>query len=215
MGVKNCFTVLHCGLQQTFFLKKVRCLLKEKHTQEFVMEYLPYEQQPAVTWEDRAAERIMQLEGLNYSFKAIHQREDYSLRPRGRVTVSYPEENGTYSKDYGDNSARPNEYSTELDAEINLKNRLIPEYIERSRELFPNYDNYSENLRIELLQSVFRGWTSPKTRGHINNGNFILAAEEFLDHDNYRDAIAPNSNTRGVAKRMEALSTALLREAGL
>jgi len=204
--------VFHCGLQQTFFLKKARCLLQGNHKQEFVMEYLPYEQQPAVTWEDRAAERIMQLEGLNYSFKAIHQREDYSLRPSGRVTVSYPEENGTYTKDYGDNSAMPNEYSTELDAEMTLKNQLIPEYIERSREIFPEYDSYSENLRIEILQSVYRGWKNPETTKLINKKDWFLASIEFLDSDEYRDAIAPNSTTKGVARRMEALADALQKE---
>ena len=176
------------------------------------MEYLPYEKQPVVTWEDQAAERIMQLEGLNYSFKAIHQREDYSLRPSGRVTVSYPEENGTYTKDYGDNSAMPNEYSTELDAEMTLKNQLIPEYIERSREIFPDYDSYSDNLRIEILQSVFRGWKNPDTTKLINKKDWVLASIEFLDNDEYRAAIAPNSTTRGVAARMEALSKALQEE---
>jgi len=175
----------------------------------------PYAIQPAVTFNDRVAHRLMELEGLNYSYKAIHQREDYSVRPSGRVIVSYEEGNGTYTKGYGDNTAVANEYGSEYMAEKNLKENLVPEYIERTKRIFPKFNSFSEQLQIELIQSVFRGWDSYDTEKYINNGNYILAAEEFLDHDNYRDAIAPNSKTRGVALRMEALSTALLREGGL
>lgn len=175
----------------------------------------PYAIQPAVTFNDRVAHRLMELEGLNYSYKAIHQREDYSVRPSGRVIVSYKEGDGTYTKGYGDNTAVANEYGSEYMAEKNLKENLVPEYIERTKRIFPKFNSFSEQLQIELIQSVFRGWDSYDTEKYINNGNYILAAEEFLNHNNYRAAIAPNSKTRGVALRMEALSTALLREAGL
>tara|TARA_R110000796_G_scaffold7537_1_gene25749 strand:- start:6 stop:551 length:546 start_codon:yes stop_codon:yes gene_type:complete len=178
------------------------------------MEYVPYKVQPAITWEDRAAHRIMELEGLNYSFKAIHQREDYSLRPSGRVTVAYkePKKENVYAIDYGDNTGKKGQYSTERDAEVNLKTKLIPEYIRRSRNIFPDYDTYSEKLKIEILQSVYRGWDSHDTAKLIKKGDFFLAAIEFLDHDDYRAAIAPNSTTRGIATRMEALSKALQEE---
>lgn len=179
------------------------------------MDYLPYEVTAAVTWEDRAADRIMELEGLNYSSKAIHQREDYSVRPSGRVTTSYQEPNDSWTKDYGDNSATgPDEYSTELDAEINLKNRLIPEYIDRSRELFPDYDTYSETLRIELLQSVIRGTLKAKhnTVKLINKRDFSLAAVNYLDHAELEASIAGKTDNKGIIPRMQALADALIAE---
>lgn len=177
------------------------------------MDYLPYEVTAAVTWEDRAAHRIMELEGLNYSFKAIHQREDYSLRPSGRVTVAYKEQGKEkYAIDYGDNTGVKGQYSTEKAAEVNLKTKLIPEYIRRSRNIFPDYDTYSEKLRIEILQSVFRGWNSKDTAKLIRDEDWFLAAIEFLNDADYEAATAPNSTTRGIATRMEALANALQEE---
>ena len=175
----------------------------------------PYSIQPAVTFNDRVAHRLMELEGLNYSYKAIHQREDYSVRPSGRVIVSFKENNGTYTKEYGDNTAVANEYGSEYMAEKNLKEILVPEYIERTMGLFPNYNSFSEGLKIELIQSVFRGWVSPKTKGYIDKGDYALAAVEFLDNKEYDDAAAGITNNAGIVPRMQALSDALIKESGM
>lgn len=181
------------------------------------MDYNPYQITEAVSWQDRAAHRIMELEGLNYSYKAIHQRQDYSTRPDGMITVSYkeppkPNKPTTYTKGYGDNTAVPNEYGSELEAETNLKNRLVPEYVKHSKDLFNNYDMFSERLRIELLQSVFRGWNSPDTAKLINQGKFKEAAVEFLNNDEYNLALAKITKNWGIVPRMYSVYEALMAE---
>ena len=70
----------------------------------------------------------------------------------------------------------------------------------------------SPDLQDEVISSFYRGGLpqSKKTLGFIREGKFEEAAEEFLDHDEYRAAKKSGS---GVATRMEALSS-LLREEG-
>jgi len=67
---------------------------------------------------------------------------------------------------------------------------------------FPNYDSYSDDLKIAILDGYFRGDLSgsPRTRELINKGNFKAAAQEYLNNAEYRAALKSGS---GVASRMQ------------
>jgi len=68
------------------------------------------------------------------------------------------------------------------------------------------------NTQRQLIASFYRGGItgSPKTLELIREGKFDEAGDEFLDHDEYRDAVKSGS---GVAGRMDNLSVALKSEA--
>lgn len=67
---------------------------------------------------------------------------------------------------------------------------------------FPKYNSYPEDLKIAILDGYFRGDLahSDKTRALINARQFKAAAKEYLNHDEYRAALASGS---GVAPRMQ------------
>ena len=87
-----------------------------------------------------------------------------------------------------------------------------PPYSEMGADAFDALPRKLQNL---VLSSAYRGGItgSPKTNKLIKDGDFIAASAEFLDSDEYRDALLPDAVAPGVAIRMETLSNAL-REHG-
>lgn len=67
---------------------------------------------------------------------------------------------------------------------------------------FPKYNSYPDDLKIAILDGYFRGDLahSDKTRALLNAGKFKAAAKEYLNHNEYRAALASGS---GVAPRMQ------------
>lgn len=75
--------------------------------------------------------------------------------------------------------------------------------LQRARRIFPKFDSYSDDLKVALLNGVFRGEFKA---GHdavklINRGQWKKAAEEYLDNAEYKNAV--EENNAGVRPRME------------
>jgi lysozyme len=74
-------------------------------------------------------------------------------------------------------------------------------------KLGPAYDRMPSDARIAVLDGVFRGDLSgsPKALKLLRDGKYAEAADEYLDHDEYRESVAMNRRGKphGVAKRME------------
>lgn len=75
-------------------------------------------------------------------------------------------------------------------------------------QLFPKFDEYPADLRIKLLDGIFRGDVSdsPNTIKLINAGDWEKAAAEFLDNDEYREAVEKGY---GTAARMKKIADAI------
>jgi len=149
-------------------------------------------------WTDAAAQRIIQLEGFIGEAKIAFTGEKYP-------TVGYGKSDAT---------VKLGDIITEADALVELKANLMPKKIATAKRLFPLFDTYSPNLKIELLQGVFRGNFK---KGHeavklINKGEWEKASKEFLDYQEYRDAKKIGSGKRGVVFRMDSISEALRDE---
>ena len=84
---------------------------------------------------------------------------------------------------------------------------------DRVRNYIPQYDSFSPLLQQELLQAEYRGdlGYSKKARGLINEGKFEEAAVEFLDHAEFKK----DDTSQGIKDRIQAVSNALMNEAGL
>jgi len=149
-------------------------------------------------WVDAAADRIIQLEGFIGEAEIAFTGEKYP-------TVGYGK---------SDSTVQLGDIITEADALVELKKNLIPKKIATAKRLFPAFDTYSPNLKIELLQGVFRGNFKAKHESVklINKGEWEKASKEFLDYQEYRDAQKIGSNKRGVVFRMDSISDALKDE---
>lgn len=83
-----------------------------------------------------------------------------------------------------------------LDKEVNTR-------LSEVRKALPQFDKYPEDVQSNLLSSWYRGSLvqSPKTRNLLNQGKFNEAATEFLNNDEYKNAV--KRGRRGIRKRME------------
>jgi GH24 family phage-related lysozyme (muramidase) len=92
---------------------------------------------------------------------------------------------------------------------LDLLKKDINDRLPAIRKAIPSFDNFSDDLKVEIAQSWFRGGISgsPKTLDLINQGKFKEAASEFLNNEEYRTA--KERGRAGVIPRMEAVSTAL------
>lgn len=79
-----------------------------------------------------------------------------------------------------------------------------------SKRIFPNFHTYPDYLKVALVDGVFRGDHSSnyRTTKLINSGNFIAAANEYLNRNDYKKSKELGS---GVHKRLEKNSNAIKR----
>ena len=84
--------------------------------------------------------------------------------------------------------------------------------LEEIQDLIPNFSKFSNELQLALFSEYYRGsvMQSPKTVKLINEGRFSEAAAEFLDNDEYRNAV--DRGRRGIRKRMKKVFNLLKRE---
>ena len=81
-------------------------------------------------------------------------------------------------------------------------------HVDRTQQRIPNLQELPDNLQAELIQAEYRGdlGQSPTFLKLFNQGFYNTAAQEFLDHDEYRESKEANS---GVHKRMQRVSDAV------
>ena len=99
---------------------------------------------------------------------------------------------------------------TQPQARTLLEQHDLPRYYQQAQGWFPNLGTYPQDVQNVIASSTFRGMMgdSPDTRRLINAGDWSGAADEYLEADDYRNAIAPGSRTAGVAPRMQQVSDA-------
>jgi len=81
-------------------------------------------------------------------------------------------------------------------------------HVERTERRIPNLKELPDTLQAELIQAEYRGdlGQSPTFLKLFNQGFYHTAAEEFLDHKEYRESKEKDS---GVHKRMKRVSDAV------
>lgn len=82
---------------------------------------------------------------------------------------------------------------------------------QRTKRLFPDFDDYPNYVKAALVDGVFRGDLSgsPTTRRFINQGEWDQAATEYLNNNEYRTADA--NGLSGIPRRMERNRDAMIR----
>ena len=145
-------------------------------------------------------DRIVELEGF------IPEAE-MAFKTDRHPTIGYGQ---------SDSTVKLGQKTTQKQAEKHLKEKLIPEKIETAKRLFTNFDELSNELKIELVQGVFRGDFEADHRSVklINEEKWDEAAVEFLNHDEYEEAkrLGKKSDRRGIVDRLEDISKAIKKE---
>ena len=144
-------------------------------------------------FETRLEERLVELEGFRAEPYKPDEDEEF-------LTIGY----GHYGSD-----VKKGTVITEAEAR-DLLRKDINKRMPQIKKAIKNFDSLSDDLKVEIAQSWFRGGISgsPKTIKLINEGKFTEASAEFLDNEEYR-----TTELGGVKTRMEALSNALKAEA--
>lgn len=86
---------------------------------------------------------------------------------------------------------------------IELFQGTLEDKVQTTQHLFPNYEEYPDEVKTALVNGVFRGEfkSTHKTVKYINNGEWDKVADEYLDRADYR-ASKPGKNG-GIKKRMD------------
>jgi GH24 family phage-related lysozyme (muramidase) len=117
-------------------------------------------------------------------------------------TIGYGRSNKNIKKGDKITLEQANQY---LEEDVNIR-------IKEIQNAIPNFNNFSENLQLALFYEWYRGSLvqSPKTRKLINQEKLKEAADEFLDNDEYRDAVKRKRS--GIRESMENVAKALREE---
>lgn len=85
----------------------------------------------------------------------------------------------------------------------------VNEHEDRVRKLVPDYDLLPDKMQEEMLQSVYRGdlKLSPTAVGLFNQGKYQEAADEFLDHAEYKNPKTPQQ----IKDRIKSVSDEMRR----
>lgn len=94
------------------------------------------------------------------------------------------------------------------DQVLDLFKKDIKSKLDTAHRLFPKYEEYPLDLRIKLLDGIFRGDVSgsPNTVKLINAGKWEKAANEFLDNKEYKEAVKKGY---GTGPRMKKIADAI------
>ena len=84
----------------------------------------------------------------------------------------------------------------------NFFTEVYPKYEERAARKVKGYTTMPQDLKNAILSAVYRGDLGPKTAKLLSKGQYAAAAEEYLDHKEYKERKAENPDD-GVVKRME------------
>lgn len=87
----------------------------------------------------------------------------------------------------------------------------IDKHLKRARGIFPKFDTYPYYVKEALLNSVYRGDTGPKTVALINAGRWEEAAAEYVNRDDYNNAVSRGMS--GIKTRMDANKSVMLEYA--
>lgn len=84
----------------------------------------------------------------------------------------------------------------------NFFTETYPKYMARAAKKVKGFGAFPEPLQNAVLSAVYRGDLGPKTAELLSKGEFDKAADEYLDHKEYKERKKKNPED-GVVKRME------------
>lgn len=141
---------------------------------------------------DHAVEMVELLEGEDLTYE-----KERVVRLEGYVLGTYYDTKGILTGGVGQTGKWLNRSFSDS----------FEHHVKRAEYRVPGLRKLPEFLRAELIQAEYRGdlGMSPKTCRYIRAGHWEAAAEEFLDHAEYKSRRTPVQ----IKRRIEAVSHAL------
>lgn len=86
----------------------------------------------------------------------------------------------------------------------NFFTEVLPKYEERARKTVKDYVKLPEEAQAAIVSMAYRGDWGPDTRKLLSAGKWNQAAQEYLNHDNYRAGLKKNATNaeKAIAQRM-------------
>lgn len=84
----------------------------------------------------------------------------------------------------------------------NFFTETYPKYMARAAKKVKGFTEMPEDLQNAVLSAVYRGDLGPKTAKLLSEGDYAAAADEYLDHAEYKKRKKKDPDD-GVVKRME------------
>lgn len=138
-----------------------------------------------------------ELEGSSINYRRPYKdHKGYPTIGVGHLITSKEQRSGIFNKGISEEGV------------LKLFIKDIKSKLDTAHRLFPKYDAYPLDLRIKLLDGIFRGDVSgsPGTIKLINAGKWEKAANEFLDNKEYKEAVKKGY---GTGPRMKKIADAI------
>lgn len=150
------------------------------------------------------AQRVKQA-AAHYGYKGpLEPGMIHLIEEEGFVAGNYDDDVGVDTQGVG---------QTEENIGQNFFTETYPKYVARAAEKVKGFVNMPQDLQNAVLSAVYRGDLGPDTAKLLSKGEFKAAAEEYLDHEEYKKRKKKNPND-GVVKRMERNRDVMLKYAG-
>lgn len=97
----------------------------------------------------------------------------------------------------------------------NFFTEVLPVYIKRAENATKNFETLPEYVKSHIVSMAYRGDWGPKTKKLLKEGRWEEAADEYLDHNNYKKGTQENATKaeKAVADRMKRNADALKKYA--
>lgn len=92
----------------------------------------------------------------------------------------------------------------------NFFTEIYPKYMARAAKKVKGFTEMPEDLQNAVLSAVYRGDLGPKTAELLSKGEYDAAADEYLNHKEYKERKKKDPED-GVVKRMERNAEAMRR----
>lgn len=168
--------------------------------------------------EKEVVEAPKQPSDINEKTNKIDENKKYIAKyiadNEGRNNSAYEDSKGNWTIGIGHLIIEKNLFGKSYDNLISGKQSLtndevdslfledLKEHENRTKRLFPKFDQYPKNIQAALIDSVYRGDMGPKTKTLINLGKLKDASNEYINSREYYSS-KTGVKGRGIYKRMD------------
>lgn len=97
----------------------------------------------------------------------------------------------------------------------NFFTEVLPVFVTRAKNATKNFETLPEYVKSHIVSMAYRGDWGPETKKLLKEGRWEEAADEYLDHGNYKKGTKKEATKeeKAVAERMKRNADALRRYA--
>lgn len=152
----------------------------------------------------------MKMSKTYYGYDAVKKVEEMLGRKLTIPEITVVEEEGYVDGEYLDTKGIVTSGVGQTGKYRNMSfDETFKAHEDEARKLVKDYDEMPDFLKSAIMSAAYRGdlQQSPNFRSLLNSGQYVEAAAEFLDNEDYRKSLQEGT---GVAGRMERVAQAVM-----